>query len=545
MKESQIKTDNQRTVQKRENTQETEDKSKKSSLSAESLSNNPFFTEGQASVNPFLSPDVKSANPFTPTQKKEDTANTHTFASKMSADTESKMSDSFGVDFKQVNIHKNSDKANELNAHAFTQGTDIHFAKGEYDDKSPQGLSLLGHELTHVVQQSQGKVQPTTQMKDLHVNDDSSLEAEADQMGEKVANNVHPTIQQKTTLSPIAMPVVQGAFTHRAKDLKAKGFKPSKYSKNSSLNTLLEAIPQYDLAVVKENKPLQLKLIEIILSNAQEWVSSKHRKNTDEEKQRIAFMRDVMADAQNELENLEDEQYTEDVKANKLSTIGSTFDSEAKFNTHKMLSEDGKFGKDMQTRFDTKKASNLRQGELTAMIKFTEAGGSYKYMKPAFEGIDSWLEESLIELKKIKPTHTKKEKEAIMKTHKEEGKRHMKMAMRGVKKLPIFKGTVYRGMDISQADFDKNYQAGKTVKYSNLTSTSKDKEQAISFMDGKKGVKVLMEITSTKGRDISTVSDLPSEQEVLYMPGDSFKITHIKTEKFGTGLMKRIYMQES
>jgi large subunit ribosomal protein L31 len=42
---------------------------------------------------------------------------------------------------------------NELGAQAFTHGSDIYFNSGKYDAKSAEGQKLLGHELTHTVQQ--------------------------------------------------------------------------------------------------------------------------------------------------------------------------------------------------------------------------------------------------------------------------------------------------------------------------------------------------------------------------------------------------------
>lgn len=98
-----------------------------------------------------------------------------------------KMESSFGADFSNVNIHKNSAQSTDMNAHAFTQGNDIHFAPGQYNPESQQGQELLGHELTHVVQQRAGVVKPTTQMKGVGVNDDAALENEADVMGKKAA----------------------------------------------------------------------------------------------------------------------------------------------------------------------------------------------------------------------------------------------------------------------------------------------------------------------------------------------------------------------
>jgi hypothetical protein len=79
-----------------------------------------------------------------------------------------------------VKVHYNSSKPAQLNAHAYAQGTDIHVASGQEKH--------LPHEAWHVVQQKQGRVKPTMQLKaKVNINDDKSLEKEADVMGE-VAN---------------------------------------------------------------------------------------------------------------------------------------------------------------------------------------------------------------------------------------------------------------------------------------------------------------------------------------------------------------------
>ncbi|MEM7371311.1 MAG: DUF4157 domain-containing protein [Bacteroidota bacterium] len=100
---------------------------------------------------------------------------------------QSQMEQSFGADFSDVNIHANSSSAPEVGALAYTQGNDIHFAQGQYDPGSSKGQELIGHELTHVVQQRAGRVQPTTEVSGMPVNDDHGLENEADQMGRKAA----------------------------------------------------------------------------------------------------------------------------------------------------------------------------------------------------------------------------------------------------------------------------------------------------------------------------------------------------------------------
>ncbi|MBI1904700.1 MAG: DUF4157 domain-containing protein [Rhodocyclales bacterium] len=62
----------------------------------------------------------------------------------------------FGRDFGSVRIHTDAEAAGlcaETNARAFTVGTDIFFAPGEFAPETDSGKELLAHELTHVVQQ--------------------------------------------------------------------------------------------------------------------------------------------------------------------------------------------------------------------------------------------------------------------------------------------------------------------------------------------------------------------------------------------------------
>ncbi len=83
-----------------------------------------------------------------------------------------------GYSMDDVQVHYNSDKPAQLQALAYAQGTDIHIASGQEKH--------LPHEAWHVVQQKQGRVRPTMQMKgEAAVNDDKGLEKEADKMGTK------------------------------------------------------------------------------------------------------------------------------------------------------------------------------------------------------------------------------------------------------------------------------------------------------------------------------------------------------------------------
>lgn len=80
-----------------------------------------------------------------------------------------------GMDLSDVHVHYNSSKPAQVNALAYAQGNDIHLGAGQEQH--------LPHEAWHVVQQRQGRVQPTMQLEGMQINDDVGLEKEADVMG--------------------------------------------------------------------------------------------------------------------------------------------------------------------------------------------------------------------------------------------------------------------------------------------------------------------------------------------------------------------------
>lgn len=97
-----------------------------------------------------------------------------------------------GHSMDDVKVHYNSAQPAQLNAHAYAQGSNIHLAPGQEKH--------LPHEAWHVVQQKQGRVKPTKQLKSkININDDEGLEQEADRMGAKAlgANSVAKTLVQK------------------------------------------------------------------------------------------------------------------------------------------------------------------------------------------------------------------------------------------------------------------------------------------------------------------------------------------------------------
>ncbi len=96
-----------------------------------------------------------------------------------------KMESFFRADFSDVRVHVGPE-ASSIGALAFTYGSNLYFAPGQYEPNSPHGQRLLGHELTHVLQQRAGRVRNPFGAG-VAVVQDPGLEAEAERMGVRVA----------------------------------------------------------------------------------------------------------------------------------------------------------------------------------------------------------------------------------------------------------------------------------------------------------------------------------------------------------------------
>lgn len=86
------------------------------------------------------------------------------------------MGERLGHDFNGVRVHTGGAaeaSAASFGATAYTTGSDIVFGSGSYAPGTDRGDHLLAHELTHVVQQSQGPVAGTPQSSGVSVSDPS------------------------------------------------------------------------------------------------------------------------------------------------------------------------------------------------------------------------------------------------------------------------------------------------------------------------------------------------------------------------------------
>ena len=202
-----------------------------------------------------------------------------------------------GMSMADVRVHRNSSKPGPLQAHAFAQGREIHLAPGQEQH--------LPHEAWHVVQQAQGRVQPSrTEPGAPPINDDRSLEQEADRMGARA-------LQMKAAPSAGAAPL--SAPRGRQAALQRKGridLNQVPFEKRDQVQQAIEAL---------KTKKRQDKL-----SRSQEWLGKTDGKtdeayNTDMANIRMAYEAGIQGLAK----NLPKEAYV-DKEAYYGSQVGST-----------------------------------------------------------------------------------------------------------------------------------------------------------------------------------------------------------------------------
>ena len=109
------------------------------------------------SVTPFIQTKSEASPSQTGDAVSQSIQSSRGTGSSMDNHTKSFMSERFGSNFNDVNIHTNTNAvqlSRDLNARAFTVGNDIYFNQGQYQPETSDGKFLLAHELTHTLQQT-------------------------------------------------------------------------------------------------------------------------------------------------------------------------------------------------------------------------------------------------------------------------------------------------------------------------------------------------------------------------------------------------------
>jgi len=123
----------------------------------------------------------------------------------LSDDVREPMEQAFGADFSNVRVHTDSESHllnQKLSAKAFTTARDIFFRQGEYSPGSDSGRKLIAHELTHVVQQNNGRAKEGSSGMTIRPPGDT-LEQEADATAREVTSVGYNVEASYTTMQDI------------------------------------------------------------------------------------------------------------------------------------------------------------------------------------------------------------------------------------------------------------------------------------------------------------------------------------------------------
>jgi len=152
-------------------------------------------------------------------------------ASKLPSPLKQRMEARSGLDLDDVQVFRNSPEPEKVGAWAFTKGTQIHLGPGQ--DKH------LAHESWHAVQQKQGRVKANDALFGIPVNDQSSLETEADRVAAEPANTAVTAALPESPAPASDGGVLQGVF----KDAEGNILDDEE---------LEEAVEDYDLSKAQE-----------------------------------------------------------------------------------------------------------------------------------------------------------------------------------------------------------------------------------------------------------------------------------------------------
>jgi hypothetical protein len=119
----------------------------------------------------------------------------------------------FGREFGDVRIHNDAAaarSASSIGAAAYTSGNHIHFGAGKYEPDTAEGKKLLAHELTHVVQQSKGRMKKSLNASDTQQQGEKETNQGAHEVSRKaeksrqasIASSISPYNRSTAQLAP-------------------------------------------------------------------------------------------------------------------------------------------------------------------------------------------------------------------------------------------------------------------------------------------------------------------------------------------------------
>lgn len=187
---------------------------------------------------------------------------------------------------------------------------------------------------------------------------------------------------------------------------------------------------------------------------------------------------------------------------------------------------------------------------------------TYHYLRKLLDEVDDWVTheskqaERAADPEKLKAYNKARDEQlAKLKVYEEggadeagskrslsqEGVAHAAIALEGLRKLPLEEVTLYRGLNMTPAQFEAQYRGGKTITCEALISYSMNQQVARDFRSvgmPKGNIMVMLEMTAM-ARNIEDLSVTPTEAERVLLPGDTLLIESI-TDKGQDGFLVKL-----
>lgn len=486
-----------------------------------------------------------------------------------------------GRDLSEVRVHSGSEAASlsdDLQATAFTVGSDVFLGTDAARPGTSSGDALLGHEIGHVVQQGGGvasrAVQRQPKLAPLRSGGTPTVQrlfgkkkpkkSKLEQVNDAAQSSQGATVvtirdlegQIKLLESALGKLLAQHTGGNAASQAAANGLQ-------SAAERILGNLPDQGSKASKvlgRTYPVQVRRLQRIIDETQ-LIWDEHLVQQSKAAAGQIYQDAALAKGSGRPGALTQLSTSHPFQA--LGDRPDTVDPTAKLSygetpQSKLESQ--------QERYDNRKAVRdhgasvgLSGPELAAIITFT--GSDYRYINPATANNRAWMiganeandsvdkpnldgaEKIELQLSLQKQGITmdqrlaQRNKELGAMT--EEGALHAGMAMQGLLKMPVYKGQLYRGECVTKADFDKRFTIGKrdkvtpvekTLKRLTISSASKDRGVATAFQGiasakiAPPRVYILWEMDVTNGRDIEAISAATAEREVATLPGAEFAV---------------------
>jgi hypothetical protein len=194
------------------------------------------------------------------------------------------MGGTMGHDFSGVRVHTSSESDalnRQLSAKAFTTGQDVFFRQGTYNPNSSSGQELIAHELTHVVQQSAGRVGGGERMTVRPPGD--AYEQEADSVAQAVASaGVQVQRQAEEEEEEVQTKAIQRQDIPEEEEVQAKAIQRQAEEEEELVQA--KAIQRQD---VPEEEEVQAKAIQRQAEEEEETIQAKaiQRQDVPEEEE--------------------------------------------------------------------------------------------------------------------------------------------------------------------------------------------------------------------------------------------------------------------